>query len=442
MASTQITWNNGTTGNRQIWTWSFWVKRSKLGTEQCVWTTRYNGSNNHLFRFNANDTFTFKGANSASGTIMDLTSNEAYRDTSGWYHFVLAVDSTQSTAADRAKVYVNGTQITSFATADYGAQNQSYEINEANNQVFWIGSENSQNYFDGCLSHVWFIDGTQYAASTFGETDSTTGEWKIKTDVSATMGTNGFQVLKDGSGITDTSSNSNNFSSGGGTLTNTEDCPSNVFATVNSLDGVSDSAPFANGNTTWSTSSTSHFFWGRSTIGASSGKYYFEAKLSSASSYNHIGICDRAAEDATTTLESETYGWGYKNSDGQVYNNGSGTSYGNTFTTGDILGVAMDLDNNRLFFHKNGTYQNSGDPTSSTGAITITAPASTSTGNYFFVVSDNSSGDNVTWQCNFGNGTFGSTAVSSAGTNASGNGVFEYDVPTGYTALCTKGINS
>ena len=102
----------------------------------------------------------------------------------------------------------------------------------------------------------------------------------------------------------------------------------------------------------------------------------------------------------------------------------------------------MDLDNNRLFFSKNGTWQNSGDPTSSTGAITITAPANTSTGNYFFVVSDNSSGDNVTWQCNFGNGTFGSTAVSSAGTNASGNGVFEYDVPTGYTALCTKGINS
>jgi len=441
MANTQITWNNSTNGNRQIWTWSFWVKRCKLGAEQVVWTTRYNGSNNHLFRFNSNDTFSFKGVNSASGTIMDLDSNEVFRDCNAWYHFVLAVDSTQSTASNRAKVYVNGTQITSFATSDYGAQNQNYEINEANNQVFWIGSENSQNYFDGCLSHVWFIDGTQYAASTFGETDSTTGEWKIKTDVSATMGTNGFQVLKDGNGITDTSTNSNNFSSGGGTLTNTEDCPSNVFATINPIDNVQDNAPFANGNTTWSTSSSSHYFWGRSTIGVSSGKYYFEAKLSSASSFNHIGICDRAPEDATTTLESETYGWGYKNSDGKVYNNGSSVSYGNTFTTGDILGVALDLDNNRLFFSKNGTWQNSGDPTSSTGAITITAPSSTSTGNYFFVVSDNASGDNVTWQCNFGNGTFGTTAVSSAGTNASNNGVFEYDVPTGYTALSTKGLN-
>ena len=101
----------------------------------------------------------------------------------------------------------------------------------------------------------------------------------------------------------------------------------------------------------------------------------------------------------------------------------------------------MDLDNNRLFFSKNGTWQNSGDPTSSTGAITITAPANTSTGNYFFVVSDNASGNNVTWQCNFGNGVFGTTAISSEGTNASGNGKFEYDVPTGYTALSTKGLN-
>ena len=105
----------------------------------------------------------------------------------------------------------------------------------------------------------------------------------------------------------------------------------------------------------------------------------------------------------------------------------------------------MDLDNNKLYFSKNGVFQNSGVPTSGstgTGAISITAPASTDTGFYFFAVAKATSSTNTaTFQCNFGNGYFGTTAVSSAGTNASNNGIFEYNVPAGYTALSTKGLN-
>jgi hypothetical protein len=153
-----------------------------------------------------------------------------------------------------------------------------------------------------------------------------------------------------------------------------------------------------------------------------------------------IGIISRLPQDtgATSSPGNNAYSVGYYSVNGAYYISGSSTSYGNSYTNGDIIGIAMDLDNNRLFFSKNGTWQNSGDPTSSTGAITI--PTSYS-GFYHFAVSDQHDAENAGFTWNFGNGYFGTTAVSSAGTNASGIGIFEYDVPTGYTALSTKGLN-
>ena len=411
MANTQITWNNGTTGNRKTWTWSFWLKRSGLGAQQVVWSTKYNSSNYHLFRFNSNDTFSFKGVNSADGTIMDLDSNEVFRDSNAWYHFVLAVDSTQSTSADRAKVYVNGTQITSFATADYGAQNQSFEINEANNQVFWVGSENGSNYFDGILSHVWFIDGTQYAASTFGETDATTGIWKIKVSPTVTMGTNGFQILKDGNGITDTSSNSNNFSASSGSLTNTEDCPDNNFSTMNNLIRSS-TGTFASGNNKFTNSS------GANTAGFGSigmfngqGKYYMEFKGVSGSNigygisdFKSEGVIDRTQRGEARYVGEYANSYGYYSS-GDFYYSGSSTGTGyDSFTSSDVIGIAVDMDNLKIYFHKNGTYQGSANPASNNG-YTIVAPE----GGYLPTINVN----NASAAANFGNGVFDTTLISS-----------------------------
>ena len=366
MASTQLTWNNGTTGNRKTWTFSFWVKRNKVGAEQVVWTTRYNASNNHLFRFNANDTFSFKGVNSADGTIMDLDSNEVYRDTSGWYHFVLAVDSTQATAANRAKVYVNGVQITSFATADYGAQNQNFEINEANNQVFWVGSENSQNYFEGLLSYFAFVDGTQEAPTIFGETDSTTGSWKIKTTItpSSAWGTNGFLILKDGNSVTDSSSNSNNFAVNAGTLTDAEDCPSNVFATLNPL-VRSTTGTYSQGNNTW-TDTGGNYVTSFSTLGLfkGQGKYYCEFKVVSGSSVvlgiadlKDAGVYNRMELGETRYLGEYANSYGYQMS-GTFYYSGNSTSSGwGAYTSSNVVGMAVDMDNMKLYYHIDGTYQ-------------------------------------------------------------------------------------
>jgi hypothetical protein len=174
-----------------------------------------------------------------------------------------------------------------------------------------------------------------------------------------------------------------------------------------------------------------------STLGMSSGKYYAEFKFVNSDS-GTAGIGNGVADQYSG---SNAYDYSYYY-DGRLYNNGSGESTGyGAISNNDILGCALDLDNNKIYFHINGTYQASGDPVAGTGGKSITAPASNGTGFYQFEVGDSGSTSPTTIQTNFGNGYFGTTAVSSAGTNASGIGIFEYDVPTGYTALSTKGLN-
>jgi hypothetical protein len=291
------------------------------------------------------------------------------------------------------------------------------------------------------MSHIHFIDGTAYDASAFGETDATTGEWKIKTSPSVTYGNNGFWILKDGNSVTDASPNTNNLTVSGGTLTKTEDCPSNVFATLNPL--FKQDHAFSNGNLGY-TSSASDWDSAPSTLGASSGKFYCEMKVTATASgttRSVIGICD--ARDGNLVAESEfgltssTAGDNVGYTTGTVHKNNSDA--GGTFasyTTNDIIGMYADLDNGKVYFAKNGVLQNSGVPTSGstgTGAISITTGQT-----YLLGVTAYGGGAS---QSNFGNGYFGTTAVSSAGTNASGNGIFEYDCPNGYTALSTKGLN-
>ena len=126
---------------------------------------------------------------------------------------------------------------------------------------------------------------------------------------------------------------------------------------------------------------------------------------------------------------------------GNYYNSGSGTSAGVTYTAGDIIGVALDCTNNKLYFSKNGTFILSGNPSTGANGISITAPASVTLGGYYPSQTFWENSTSGTFSINFGNGYFGTTAVSSAGTNASSNGIFEYDVPANFTALSTKGLN-
>ena len=446
MANTRITRSisSGSTTNK--FTLSFWIKKSTISGSSDMWLfEKYNnGSARTWIRFNTDTGSPRLEVSEYTGTyVFRKILNRVFRDVGAYYHIHIEFNSTLGTEADRLKIYINGVQETSFATTNHPALNSTSIIANAGNQHFGYSENGNGNYFSGIMSHINFTDGYAYAPTAFGEYDAN-GVWKIKTSPSVTYGTNGFFILKDGNSVTDQSGNSNNFTVGGGTLTKTEDNPSNVFATMNPLDNYYASSTFSNGNTTTSMATSGVETFNASTIGVSSGKYYSEVKVITVSSRTHIGVVNKLSDAIGNYIGQNTYSYAYAGYDGNKWNNGDGGSWGNTYTTNDIIGIAMDLDNNKIYFSKNGAWQNSGDPTSgSTGTgsmYNLTASSSTPAGAYFFAGGKRSN-DTVKLSWNFGNGYFGTTAVSSAGTNASGIGIFEYDVPTGYTALSTKGLN-
>ena len=440
MASTKLTRTHGTSTNLKKWTWSAWIKRGIIGTQETFVVTRYDDSNYSRIRTDP-DVLQFEDRFS-SVTRTDIKSTEVLRDPNAWYHVVVRIDYTQANAADRARMYVNGTEVT-YATTTRQSQDGNSYFNDATNHA--LGHYNNNNYFNGCMSHVHFTDGYSYGPDTFGSTDATTGIWKINTSPSVTYGNNGYFVLKDANGVTDQSGNSNNFTVGGGTLTQTEDNPSNNFATLNILNLQTTGLVIANGklNQTGHATGSDAFRTMYGSIGASSGKFYWEMKVLGTNGSDPMnmryGIVDADQMDQLNgTFHNETRGYAYTGNSGNIQNGSNNNSYGNTYTTNDIIGCAVDLDNSKLYFSKNGTWQNSGDPTSgSTG----TGAAATIASGYTYLPAMESYYNADTYSFNFGNGFFGTTAISSEGTNASNIGKFEYDVPTGYTALCTKGLN-
>lgn len=445
MATTYLTRTFSSSGTSdKIWTWSSWIKRSEVTGEAAILTA--GSSARDFIRFEASTTIGALRVRFSNGSA-DVTTNRRFRDTSGWYHLVVAVDTTQATASNRIKIYINGVQETSFSSSSYPSQN--YVTKIGGGYVHNIGNDSEQTvpYFDGSMSHVHFIDGTAYDASAFGEYDAN-GVWKIKTSPSVTYGTNGFFILKDGNSVTDQSGNGNNFTVASGTLTNTEDNPSNVFATLNPLDiGYTSNLTLANGNNT--TNQTSN--WGdygiRSTLAATTGKYYWEAKIATSNTLCILPMETRLVINLSDgSPAGDLYGvQRYSDSTTNIYDDGTFTQNSSTMwggiTSSDIISFALDLDNGKLFLAKNGAYKNqsgaTGDPVNGTNP-TFTISDTTKTYGFYTEMRGN---DNNGTIMNFGNGYFGTTAVSSAGTNASGNGIFEYDVPTGYTALSTKGLN-
>ena len=440
MAATQLERTNGTPTLTTKCTISVWIKRNgtSIGDsakDEIIAETYTNDTNFCFLRLDGADTLNIYGTGITS---VSLSAPGVLRDPNAWLHIVAALDSTESANADKVKLYINGIQQTlsgsTFPSSAIGFNNSGSKFN--------IGkSDRYANFdFDGTMSHYHFIDGTAYPASTFGSTDSVTGQWKINTSPSVTYGDQGFFILKDGNSVTDQSGEGNNLTVSTGTLTNTEDCPSNVFATLNTLVGdVAGGYTIINGNLSITGNTGDAWRSLPATFGVSSGKYYYECKIKSFNIGLHLGIIDYSQ-----VPNSNAYAYQYSRAymykdDGNKANNNSSTSYGNSFTTNDIIGVALDLDNGKIYFSKNGNYQNSGDPTS---GATGTGSAFDITSGYDYtpVFSTNNTADQIEY--NFGGGYFGTTQVASAGTAPSEGGIFEYDCPSGYQALCTKGINS
>ena len=450
MASTYLQKVPSSVGSTTTATFSFWVKIGGTAT-QAIYTVHDGSAQFDIFVRNSIGLVDFYGYNGSSFDFRLHTSRKL-RDHNAWYHIVCKVDLTNSTQTDRAILYINGVRETAFSIETYPSNASATAIFSKNSTTTIGATHTGGSDFDGVLSHFHFCDGYAYDASTFGSTDATTGEWKINTNPNVQYGTNGFFLFKDNASTTDQSGQGNNWSVTAGTLTKTEDCPNNVFATWNKNLAMNSTMSLANGNTSATTASNysngaSNVWF--STLGMSSGKFYCEMKLSAASANQGemVGVgydLSKFQQGGTVSAYNIGYiseGWSYMGAEGKIKNNNSDVLTGMpTWGTNDIVCMAIDLDNYKLYFRKNGdAWINSGNPESGatgTGAVSLTSGKT-----YFFACSDASSGNTYTYQANFGNGFFGTTAVSSAGTNASNNGIFEYDVPAGYTALSTKGLN-
>ena len=443
MANTYLTRSTGQAGTSgKKFTISFWMKCASHSSGITIFSSSSNATSSPfmLIQRTSAGKLRFSDYTNDTTTRADKQTNALLRDTSGYYHIVIAVDTDQSTAANRNRIYINGTEETSFATDSNYGSGVTTSMGQNNEMVIGRYEPYNSNHFDGILSHFHYCDGQQYTATEFGETDSTTGEWKIKVGPSVTYGNNGFFVLKDGNSVTDQSGNSNNFTVGAGTLTKTEDSPSNIFATWNPLQATtSASYGFEAGNTRLQVNDVDMSLG--STLAAKTGKYYMEMKWVQQGGNDRWGL-QPANTNVNQNVRINGVGWDQATNQFYMLNNAVSGSWGGSIGTSDIIQLAMDLDNGALYLGVNGSYRNSGNPTSGsskTGAVDFSGTSLY--GDFLtFAVGKGNQGTSG-WNANFGNGYIEQTAVSSAGSNASGLGIFEYDVPAGYSALCTKGLN-
>ena len=435
----------GTSTNTDIFTISIWVKRSTLGINNFfVYSTGGNSDDNWFqVGWNTTDKFVI----SAYNTVW-LRTNRLFRDVSAWYHIVIQADSTQATASNRLKLYVNGVEETSFSDDNRGSisSSQTWGWNKTGNTGY-VGSKAGNNYFDGYMAEVVLLDGNVASPTDFGEFDSDSGIWK-PIDVSGlTFGNNGFYLdFEDSSALGNDAAGSNNFTVNNLTaIDQTTDTCTNNFALANPLNvNASNVGTFAFGNTTVKVANSSGFSFGSSsTIGVSSGKWYCEAKIITVDA-TMVGVSANVAEDARDNYPPGVQGGaqsvGILVSSGNKYIDDSGTTHGAALSADDILMIALDLDNNNVYFGKDGNWfdgSGNADESSPNSAIAITAAASTQDGAYFFSFGDGggSSKGKVSW--NFGNA---SHAISSGNTDGNGYGNFEYVVPSGYYSLNTKNL--
>ncbi len=445
---------NGT--NRTKSTISFWIKRGKLSSDQKVFQFKA-GSAEYLMKFKSNDqvnVYTHDG----SSYVGRIETNNKFRDPASFYHFHIQVDTTDGTSADRFRFYVNGELQDDLLNSDVPSQNASFDLSTSSHHLY-LGSQSSGgDAFDGTITHFHYTDGYSYAPTVFGETDSTSGIWKPKTAPSVTYGTNGVFLKFENSGAmgTDSSGNTNTYTVSG-TLTQNVDTPSNNFSTLNFLDRWFNATNnmgdiLSRGNNTFNTGSNSVKALARSSLGMLKGKYYCEVKIPNIDR-SWIGICNSKIYTSatnnfwTTNLESGFFWYGNGTA---IYtaNDVSSNTYGG-YANDDIVMMALDMDNYAFYLGKNGTWLNSGDPTSGsskTGSVTGLTNFGTNPltehGEVFFMCADSSTSGTSQIEWNFGQGYFGTTQVASAGTSPSEGGIFEYNCPSGYQSLCTKGLNS
>ena len=413
-------------GNRRTWTWSCWFKRSSFTNNSRVFVAYTDTSNRVEIGIHNESVNCFRVELLSSSSNSELQTDALFRDPSAWFHAVVAVDTTQGTASNRVKIYINGTQVTSFRSSSYPDQNTEYEINHTVEHN--IGkSINFARPYDGYMCEVVLIDGQQLDATSFGEFDSDSPTvWK-PIDVSGlTFGTNGFYLdFEDSSNLGNDAAGSNNFTVNNLTAVDqsTDTCTNN-FATLNPLFATQDSGTMSEGNTIYTASANA---WGGSgsTIGLSQGKWYFEAQINDNAGGHFFGVIDETANVNNNPHQRTGSTFYYSGSGGQMYKDGSGSGSYGTFGASDIAGVALNLDDDEITIYKNGS-----------AIVTDFALSTTKNTLFVWVMGYNSGSDLV--KVNFGGAP--PFSISSGNSDANGYGNFEYSVPSGYYSINTKNL--
>jgi len=414
--------------NRKTWTWSGWVKRSGFGGSLYFFNTGTDGTNSQGYIYFSSETISYWDRRQAGDGIV-LQTTAVYRDPSAWYHIVLSVDTTQATASDRVKLYVNGSQVTSFSTATYPNQNEdSYFNRVVEHRIGGI----TGGFFNGYLTEIHFIDGQALTPSDFGETDAITGRWKAKA-YTGTYGTNGFYLKfsdnsnttsatlgKDSAGSNDWTPNNFSVTAGAGN-DSLVDSPTNYgsdaaglggevrgnYCTLNPLDQVG--ATISNGNLdlVLAAGSTSIAC---GSIGVSSGKWYWEITPTAMTlTAAMVGIANL---NASISSRSYVYaeGWYYYPT-ALKFNNNSSSAYGASFTTNDVIGVALNMDSGEVTFYKNGS-------------------------SHGVAFNSGISGKVISAAMNNGTGTGTQSFTANFGQRP-----FIHAAPSGFKALCTTNLN-
>ena len=427
-------------GNRQKFTFSVWFKRAKLGVTQMFAASAYSSGDEGYLYINGSDHLVWHHSSSGMGL---LVTTQKFRDVGAWYNLVWSVDTTQSTAANRMKFYINGSQVTSFSTETYPDEDKELYWNVGGTYYPWIGRRHGGDYWDGYLAEIVHIDNAQLAATSFGEFDEDSPTiWKPKDVSGLTFGTAGYHLDFEDSGELgkDVSGQGNHF----GTVANlaatdqaTDTCTLN-YMTLNPLAaGVGDTAripTFSEGNTKFTAGGSNTYYQAISTFGVSVGKWYFEVKIASDQDLDKLRVgywnIDKnvSSGEIQDVSDANSHVF-YMNKDGgEMRLNTSVTTanYG-TFADNDIMGVAIDMDNRTISIYKNGSViVDAYDYSGGIAAGTVLTPA-------FMGY------DDTAFQVNYGNPH---EANSSDAADGNGYGAFEYAPPTNYLAYNSANLGS
>ena len=453
-SSDNLSRTKGTSDNTRIGTYSYWIKNSKFTGQHLIdngssfsdSASIYIDSNSKLQVF----------AKIGGTTKININTDRVFRDPTAWYHIVVAIDTTQGTASNRVKVYVNGTQETSFGTATYPDQNDEPRFFTSSDiEKISATSYETGGFFNGYMCEVVKVDGSQLDPTSFGEFDADTPTiWKPINVSGLSFGTNGFHLdFKDSSNLGNNATGGTDFTVNNLTSIDqsTDTCTNNACTWNNHY---FNQATFTNGNLTYQSPSSNPVFGSITSFGVNAGKWYAECKYVSGSNhFGVLGICDEVFAQLGDLGKTSSTDFGktgpalgshpqnctvaYVINTGKIRNNNVNQNYGSGGGDGDIINIALDRTNRKVYFGINGTYENSGNPASGSNGFDLSSQVTGDT--YFLGVTNDTSGSETVLDFNFGGG-YGQTSVSSGNSDANGFGNFEYAVPSGFFAWNTKNL--